>query len=65
MADTNTVVQIGENSPEQVALKLVHHLAHMEGRDLYVGGKLVPDKKWLLDTYAECLHAVKGFRQLG
>ncbi|MBL9062138.1 hypothetical protein [Tabrizicola sp.] len=65
MADTNTVVHIGENSPEQVALKLVHQLASMEGRDLFSHGKNVPDKKWLLDTYAECLHAVKGFRKYG
>jgi hypothetical protein len=37
MADTNTVVHIGENSPEQV----------------------VVDRKWLLDTYAECLRTVR------
>jgi len=49
----------------QVALKLVHQLASMEGRDLFSHGKNVPDKKWLLDTYAECLHAVKGFRKYG
>jgi len=55
---------IGENSPEQVALKLVHEISNIEGRELYAHGKKPADRKWLLDTYAECLIAVRGFRDV-
>ena len=63
MADANTVLHIGENLPEQVAFKLMKELANVEGRDLYLGAKNAADRKWVLDTYAECLHAVRGYRE--
>ncbi len=58
MADQAPVVHIGENSPERVAYVLTHEvLWNLEGlktsqisRELY------------LDTYAECLRAVRGLR---
>jgi hypothetical protein len=68
MADTTPVVHIGENSPEQVAFKLLQSIAGNEGKKLSGATPTVgeyPDKKWLLDTYAECLHAVKGYRKTG
>lgn len=52
MADTS-VVHIGENSPEQVAFKLMQLIAINEGK---TGSA---DRKWMLDTYAECLHVVR------
>ena len=52
MAD-QPVVHIGENSPEYVAFKLYHEITRIEAR----GEK--PDRKWILDTYAECLLAVR------
>jgi hypothetical protein len=55
MADT--VVHIGENSPEHVAYELFRHIALVEGKPLVSGG---PDRKWILDTYAECLLAVRN-----
>jgi hypothetical protein len=61
------VVHIGENSPEQVALKLVEVLARLEKKSLYASNdhdKDVADRKWLLDTYAECLKTVQGRRSL-
>ena len=38
-------------SAEAVALELLHKLMVSERKD-------DPDRKWLLDTYAECLEAV-------
>jgi hypothetical protein len=64
MADA-PVVHIGENSPEYVALKLAEVVARIEGKSLYIDAQQrekTADRKWLLDTYAECLNAVKGYR---
>jgi hypothetical protein len=65
MADTNTVVHIGENSPEQVAFKLLHEVAKAEDVTLVGTGSgrgKAPDRAWLLNTFAECLHAARGYR---
>jgi len=63
MADT-TVVHIGENSPEQVAYKLLVNIAAIEGYYLregpYPAGNKSPTKEWLLSTYSECLTAVQS-----
>lgn len=61
MAD-KSIVHIGENSPEEVALKLVQTIASIEGRSLHSQGDHPADRKWLLDTYAECYFAVRGLR---
>jgi hypothetical protein len=50
MAD-QTDVHIGENSPEEVAYKLLSIVRRMETG--------TATKKQLLDTYAECLMAVR------
>lgn len=58
MAD-GAVVHIGENSPEEVAYKLLTTIASNEGKTLrYDGDQASAERKWLLDTYAECLLAV-------
>ncbi len=47
---------------EGVALSLMQLIARAEGRRFdkdRTGGELV-DRKWILDTYAECLLAVKS-----
>lgn len=56
MADQAADVHIGENSPEQVAFKLYREIAAAE---LYGSQPKNPDRKWILDTYAECLLAVR------
>lgn len=63
MADSTTV-HIGENSPEEVALKLFYEVAAAEKKDTWkgYGHTEKPDRKWILDTYFECLQAVKGYR---
>jgi hypothetical protein len=63
MADSaHIVVHIGENSPEQVAYKLLHIIAANERKTLSSSatGAATAERKWLLDTYAECLTTVKG-----
>lgn len=66
MADPAPVVHIGENSPEQVAYKLMGHIADVERKSIHqsqpTGGWTAADRKWILDTYAECLQAAKGYR---
>jgi hypothetical protein len=59
MADPS-VVHIGENSPEQVAYRLLHDVARAEKKS-FGGGSIAAttDRKWILDTYAECLNAVR------
>ena len=60
MAD-NTTVHIGENSPEQAAYKLLQIVAGSEGKKIHPNNANA-DREWLLDAYAECLQAVKGYR---
>lgn len=61
MAD-NTTVHIGENSPEQVAYRLFRHVADAEDKILVQGSARgeAATRKWIIDTYAECLYAVKN-----
>ena len=72
MADA-PVVHIGENSPERVAYDLMLNIAYTEkirigggptGNSAAGSGDKPPDRKWILDAYAECLQAVRGDRQL-
>ena len=63
MAD-NTVVHIGENSPEQVAFKLMEKVANAEDKH-FIGSQKNTDRAWILDTYAECLQVVKARRTAG
>jgi len=59
MAD-QTVVHIGENSPEEVALKLFHIIANIENRQDFAGGENPMDREWVLRTYAQCRSVVKA-----
>ncbi len=61
MADA-PVLHIGENSPEHVAYKLLQAIAAAESKLLTatMGGPATADRKWLLDTYAECLITVRN-----
>ena len=57
MADT-AVIHTGENSPEYIAYRLMHHCLEAD--------KITAEKKTrkaILDTYAECLFAVRGHRK--
>jgi hypothetical protein len=59
------VVHIGENSPQQVAYRLMHDIAAVEGKSLHRNpsqGYQQADRKWILNTYAECVEAALGGR---
>lgn len=64
MADAAPIVHIGENSPEEVAYKLLGHIASAEGFRLARTPAVENSagRQWILDTYAECVEAVKGYR---
>ena len=54
-------VHIAENSPEEVAFKLLYEIAEAEGMQMRLaGGPKKPDRQWILDTYAECIMAVRA-----
>lgn len=54
------VVHIGENSPEHVAYELTQRIfTRIEQRNYED-----ITRKEFLDTYAECLHAVRGYRDI-
>jgi hypothetical protein len=66
MADKTSVVHIGENSPEHVAYRLLQDVMSIERKAAQQGdlasGWTTADRKWLLDSYSECLQAVNGMR---
>jgi len=49
---TDTIVHMGQNSPEYVAYRLFQDVRIVEEPPKAT-------KKWILDTYAECLNAVR------
>lgn len=58
-----TAVHIGENSPEQVAYKLLKDVARVEKKLNSSFAIDRAERAWILDTYAECLQAVTGNRK--
>ena len=58
MAD-QTVVHIGENSPEQVAFKLFEIICNVEKREFFGHGKDPVDREYVLRTYAQCVQVTK------
>ena len=65
MTEAAPVVHVAENSPEHVAYRLLMIIASNEKKSLHgsMGSPATADRKWLLDTYAECLAAVSGKRR--
>jgi hypothetical protein len=57
MAD-NTVVHIGENSPDEVAFKLMQVIANVENREMYGHGDNPVNREWILRTFAQCKRVV-------
>ena len=53
------------DGPEIVALAMLERIARSEGRQFEhkpEAGMAVADRKWILDTYFDCLQAVRGHR---
>jgi hypothetical protein len=60
MADT--VVHIGENSPEHVAYRLLRDIGNVEDKIFSTSERnpqKVATRQWILQTYADCLLAVR------
>ena len=57
MAD-ETVVHIGENSPEQIAYKLFQNIATVEDVNLYGTERSPASREWILRTYSQCIRVV-------
>jgi len=57
-----TIIHMSENSPEQVAYKLLREIASLEKKKAFGARDATEEvgRKWLLDTYAECLLAVRS-----
>ncbi|WP_316158502.1 MULTISPECIES: hypothetical protein [unclassified Bradyrhizobium] len=53
------VVHIGENSPEEVAFKLLRVIGAAEGKAL-ASPTPQADREWILKTYAQCLLTVNA-----
>ncbi len=60
MADKSD--HIASNTPEEVAFKLLGIIGAVEKREFYGHGDKPADRKWLLQTYHECLQTVKGIK---
>jgi hypothetical protein len=57
----DTTIYIGENSPEQVAYKLLESIAFAEGKRLQPGMRgEKADRAYILTTYWECWRVVQG-----
>lgn len=53
-----------ENTAEYVALQLMERIADVESVSLSRSGKdKLASRKWILDTYAECLDATRANRR--
>jgi hypothetical protein len=62
MAD-QTSEHASEETPEYLAYRLFLHIADLETKNLHgdpARDRTVADRKWVLDTYAECLQAVRS-----
>lgn len=58
MADAPTI-NLGENSAEYVAYKLMRHIANAEGVKLE-GSGINSNREWIIKTYTMCRLAVTG-----
>ncbi len=52
-------VDISGDSPEAIAYRLMVGIASNEGKH-FGGGFVTAERKWILETYWECLHVVKS-----
>ena len=54
------ITRVSESAPEQVAFRLLEIIASIEGKTLAPSATApaTANRKWILDTYAECFVAV-------
>ena len=59
--NADNIIQIAENSPEKVAFDLLKIIATFEGKGFHDANRpSKPDRKYILDTYAEILQTVRS-----
>jgi hypothetical protein len=58
---SDKVIHVGENSPEQIAWRLLQAIASNEGKTTQtsMSGGATANRDWLLSTYAECIRVVR------
>jgi hypothetical protein len=56
--ETN-MADVSSGTPESVALDLLEKVAAVE-RKVFYSDQNAADRKWILDTYAECVTAVRA-----
>lgn len=61
-----SVINLGENSTEYVAYRLLQDIMRLERKTILTGslkeGWSTADRSYVLDTYHECLRTVRGLR---
>jgi hypothetical protein len=62
MKESQIIHMPQDSSQETVALTLLQLIVCAEGKrfDAFCGAGALVDKKWILDTYAECLLAARN-----
>lgn len=58
MADETTFVN--GKSREEIAYMLMRDIASLENRGMYANHDSPADRKWILNTMADCVRATKG-----
>lgn len=58
--ETQLVVTPGVSTPESVAMALFQTIVRAEAKKFHPGFAESADRKWILDTYAECLRTVQS-----
>jgi hypothetical protein len=58
------VINLGENSAEYVAYKLMRDIAHAE-KIVLQGMSINSTREWILKTYAQCLQTVRSPHLIG
>jgi hypothetical protein len=55
------IVHIGENSPENIAFKMMNLIAAVESKEPYGHGENPMTREWIFKTYAQCRRIVNGY----
>ena len=59
MADAAPVVHVGENSPEEIAYKMMLLIGRVEGKSVLSDSPQRMTREWIISTYVQCRVAVK------
>ena len=63
MSEPSSDHRAADESPESIAYRLMQLVADLENKTLHgnpAKERTNADRKWILDTYAECLRAIRA-----